>query len=282
MRDQASAEEIAAYQRDGFVVLRDVLDAGEVAAWRTTQGEALWRRWAAGCPTRAPGTASSSTPSTTTTTRSSPRRSTCGGPIRRSGRWCSARTSAGSPRSSPAARVYLDQALVKESYANPTAFHIDVPFWAFTSPDALTIWIAMDDVTVENGCLAYIPGSHAEQRFDNVDIGPELGALFEAYPQWKNIEPVFCPVSAGSAVVHNGLTAHGAGANMTPWRRFAMTVAYLPDGAAFNGKQDIYTTGQVAGMKVGDPLDDPDLNPLVYPAPGSPPAGGTGTEGRDR
>ena len=162
-------------------------------------------------------------------------------------------------------RVYLDQALVKEPYANPTAFHVDVPFWAFTSPDALTIWIAMDDATAENGCLCYVPGSHRDQVSGNADIGPELGALFEVYPQWKDVEPVFCPVPAGSAVVHNGLTAHGAGANMTPRQRFAMTIAYMPDGAIFNGRQDIYTTGEVATLKAGDPLDDPGLNPLVYP-----------------
>jgi hypothetical protein len=39
----------------------------------------------------------------------------------------------------------------------------------------------------------------------------------------------------------------------------------MPDGAVF-GKQDIYTTEQVTRVKVGDPLDDPCLNPLVYPA----------------
>ncbi|MGH3150484.1 MAG: phytanoyl-CoA dioxygenase family protein [Streptosporangiaceae bacterium] len=268
MRGHASAEEIEQYRRTGFVILRDVLDPGEVASWRMTLTEAVARRhgrlpeqsarygeffhqehdyydrvftqkinlWKSDDTVR-PLVLSSDLG------RIAAELSGCSG-----------------------MRVYLDQALVKEPYANPTAFHIDVPFWAFTSPDALTIWIAIDDATPENGCLCYIPGSHKEQRFDNADIGPELGALFDVYPQWKDVEPVFCPVLAGDAVVHNGLAAHGAGANMTPRRRFAMTIAYMPDGATFNGKQDIYTTEQIARLKVGDPLDDPGINPLVFPA----------------
>jgi hypothetical protein len=40
----------------------------------------------------------------------------------------------------------------------------------------------------------YIPGSQREQRFDNADIGPELGALFEVYPQWKDADPALNPL----------------------------------------------------------------------------------------
>jgi phytanoyl-CoA hydroxylase len=68
-------------------------------------------------------------------------------------------------------------------------------------------------------------------------------------------------------VAHNGLTAHGAGANMTPRQRFAMTVAYMPDGATFNGQQDIYTAEETARLRPGDRLADQSLNPLVYPVP---------------
>lgn len=161
-------------------------------------------------------------------------------------------------------RIWLDQALVKEAYANPTAFHIDVPFWSFGSEDAITIWIALTDATLQNGCLCYIPRSHLVKRFDNAKIGSDIGSLFDAYPEWSRVRPVFCPVKAGSAVVHNGLTAHGAGANMTPDRRIAMTIAYMPDGSRFNGKQDILTTEQVSRLSVGDLLDDAAQNPLVY------------------
>ena len=163
-------------------------------------------------------------------------------------------------------RIWLDQALVKQPFSPPTSYHLDDPYWSFSSHDAVTLWLALDDATVAGGCLCYLPGTHRQARFDNVSIGPEIGALFEVYPEWRGLEPVLCPVAAGSVVAHNGLVAHGALANMTPRRRFAMTVAYMPDGATYNGKQDILTVEQVAGLSVGDKLDDEGQNPLVYSA----------------
>jgi ectoine hydroxylase-related dioxygenase (phytanoyl-CoA dioxygenase family) len=161
-------------------------------------------------------------------------------------------------------RVWHDQALVKEPYANPTAFHLDVPYWSFTSPGAITIWIALDDATLENGCLYYLPGSHKAKKFDNVDIGKQIGALFDVYPEWRDAAAVPCPVPAGGALLHNGLTAHGAGANMTTRRRRAMTCAYMPDGATFNGQANVLPPGYLSTLRVGDVLDNEQQNPLVY------------------
>jgi ectoine hydroxylase-related dioxygenase (phytanoyl-CoA dioxygenase family) len=59
-----------------------------------------------------------------------------------------------------AVRLYLDQALVKEPYGSPTQYHLDLPWWSFSSPHACTIWVALDDSTLENGCLYFVPGSH--------------------------------------------------------------------------------------------------------------------------
>jgi ectoine hydroxylase-related dioxygenase (phytanoyl-CoA dioxygenase family) len=164
-------------------------------------------------------------------------------------------------------RIWLDQALVKEPYANPTAFHLDVPYWSFRSDQALTIWIALGDATLQNGCMCYIPGSHHLRRYDNIQIGKEIGSLFEVYPEWGDLEPVPCPVRAGGAVVHNGLTAHAAGANMSPRRRFAVTIAYMPDGSTYNGQQDMLPAAYVERLAVGDRLDDDRQNPLVFSRP---------------
>lgn len=161
-------------------------------------------------------------------------------------------------------RLWHDQALIKEPYANPTAFHLDVPYWSFSSADAISMWIALDDATLENGCLYYVPGSHLARKFDNVGIGPELGALFKVYPEWAQTRPVPCPVPAGGALLHNGLTAHGAGANLTPGRRRAMTCGFMPEGSRFNGIQNVLPPDYFRTLKVGDALDNDQQNPLVY------------------
>jgi phytanoyl-CoA hydroxylase len=161
-------------------------------------------------------------------------------------------------------RIWHDQALVKEPYANPTAFHLDVPYWSFTSSAAITIWIALDDATLENGCLYYLPGSHKANKFENVGIGNQIGALFEVYPEWRDVAAVPCPVPAGGALLHNGLTAHGAGANMTPGRRRAITCAYMPDGATFNGQPNVLPPEYLSTVRVGDLLDNEQQNPIVY------------------
>ena len=161
-------------------------------------------------------------------------------------------------------RIWHDQALIKEPFANPTAYHLDVPYWSFTAPDAITIWVPLDDATLENGCLYYVPGSHKALKFDNVEIGHEVGALFEVYPEWRDVAAVACPVPAGGALLHNGLTFHGAGANMTPGRRRAMTCAYMPDGSTFNGQANVLPPSYLATLTVGDVLDREAQNPLVW------------------
>lgn len=161
-------------------------------------------------------------------------------------------------------RVWHDQALVKPPYGNPTAFHLDVPYWSFRSPDAITIWLALDDATLENGCLYYVPGSHKAEKYDNVGIGKEIGALFGVYPEWAGVAARPCPVRAGGALFHNGLTFHGAGANMTPGQRRAMTCAYMPAGCTFNGQANVLPPEYLATLSVGDVLENDTQNPLVY------------------
>lgn len=266
MRESVTDEEIAFYRENGFVVLDGVLDGGEVRAWREAVDEALAAR-----SSRLPlgdneyGAFFQDVDEYYDKVFTQKINLWMTSPaVRRLVLDERLGAMAADLAQVEGVRIWLDQALVKERYANPTAFHIDVPFWSFRSDEALTFWIALSDATLQNGCLCYIPGSHNEKRFDNAEIGKEIGSLFEVYPQWRDVEPVPCPVSAGGIVVHNGLTAHGAGANMTPHRRFAMTVAYMPDGSTFNGKQDILTKEQVARLSVGDPLQDERQNPLVF------------------
>ena len=161
-------------------------------------------------------------------------------------------------------RIWHDQALIKPPWGNPTGWHLDNPYWSFYSRDAISIWVALDDVTKDNGCLYFVPETHKLATYDNVRIGSNIGDLFTAYPQWSEMEAVSVEMKAGSCSFHNGLLAHGAGANMTPHHRRAMTCAYMPDGSTFNGQRNILSEQQVASYQLGDVLDDDAQSPLIY------------------
>jgi hypothetical protein len=161
-------------------------------------------------------------------------------------------------------RIWHDQALVKQPYANHTAFHLDNPFWSFHAHNSISMWVALDDATLANGCLWYLPGTHQTATFQMIGIGENLGDIFKSYPEWKKIKAVSAPCPAGSAVFHNSLIAHGAGVNMTPYPRRAMTCAYMPDGATFNGTKNVLPDDYFNSLKVGDVLNNNDINRLIW------------------
>ena len=105
-------------------------------------------------------------------------------------------------------RIWHDQALIKEPWANPTDWHLDNPNRSFFSRNAISIWVALDDVTL-----------HKEASFDHSGITENMSDLVKVYPQWAEREARAAPMKAGDCSFHNRLLAHGAGANMTPGRR---------------------------------------------------------------
>jgi ectoine hydroxylase-related dioxygenase (phytanoyl-CoA dioxygenase family) len=58
----------------------------------------------------------------------------------------------------------------------------------------------------------------------DIKIGKNLADVFQYYPELKSYPTVPVPLKAGSASFHSGHLIHGAGANMTPGRRAAMTI----------------------------------------------------------
>lgn len=162
-------------------------------------------------------------------------------------------------------RVWHDQTLIKEPYGNGSAWHLDDPYWSFDSRDAISIWIALEDATYQNGCMWFVPGSHtlAELGRNASLTQPNMGELFKIYPEMTAVDPVGVPMQIGDCSFHNGLTAHGAGVNMTRKRRIAMTCAYMPVGSTYNGKRNILREEYVATLTVGDELKNDDWNPCV-------------------
>lgn len=160
--------------------------------------------------------------------------------------------------------IWHDQALIKEPLANATAFHRDVPFWSFDSSQAISIWVALDDATAENGCLYLLPGSQHLTDYEHTPIGVNMGELSSRYPELATIEPVAVPAKAGDAIYIDGMVAHGAGCNMTLSYRRAMTCAYMPHGVRFNGKKNILTDEYMGQLEIGDVLDNEAELPTIF------------------
>jgi ectoine hydroxylase-related dioxygenase (phytanoyl-CoA dioxygenase family) len=161
-------------------------------------------------------------------------------------------------------RVWHDQTLIKEPYGNATAWHLDNPYWSFYSRNSISIWIALEDATLENGCMWFVPGSQKLASYENVGIGMNMADLFKLYPKMTEVDPVSVPMKAGDCSFHNGLCGHGAGANMTRKRRIAMTCAYMPVDSTFNGQRNVLPKAYFESLKKGDVLANDDWNPVVY------------------
>lgn len=110
--------------------------------------------------------------------------------------------------------------------ATPTPWHQDCAYW-IDLPDrrAVSCWIALDDATVENGCLWFVPGSHRRPVRPHRPAGKGGGAL---ECDGTEAEGVAVPLAAGSCTFHHGGTMHYSRGNSTAGRRRALIVNFRP------------------------------------------------------
>jgi phytanoyl-CoA hydroxylase len=136
----------------------------------------------------------------------------------------------------PDARLYHDQAVYKAS-EKPRHFpwHQDNGY-AFVTPEHyLTIWLALSDVTVQSGCVWAAPGLHRHGTLVHEFVDPLGWQVFDEPP----VPAVAVPVRAGSAVVFSSLTPHLTGPNTSGSMRKAYILQYVgPSARRFDGPAD--------------------------------------------
>jgi len=97
--------------------------------------------------------------------------------------------------------------------------HQDNFYFCLRPPQVLTIWLALDSVDEENGCLRYVRGSHHQgvrphQRTSTLGFSQEIADYGEA----DRAAEVAVPLEPGDAVIHHGDTIHRADANQSATR----------------------------------------------------------------
>lgn len=130
------------------------------------------------------------------------------------------------------ATLDYDQLLAKRPKKGGAQFawHQDLGYWPTGSPDTITATcsLALDDAVEANGCLKVVPGSHLEPNLRThrpvFRADPKSGAREEGHTLTIELtdgdEVVLLPVKRGSVSVHNEKIVHGSGGNNSEqWRR---------------------------------------------------------------
>ena len=132
-------------------------------------------------------------------------------------------------------RVWEDQMIFKPPRDSSAvqAWHRDYTYWDHVGPPELaTCWIALDDATVQNGCMHVIPGSHkwpTDYGRDEVDIDdPHWVLRPEHVPEGVDLTPVPCEVQAGHCHFHHCLLLHGSHGNSTDNPRRSYILHLMP------------------------------------------------------
>lgn len=131
-----------------------------------------------------------------------------------------------------AAEFLEDHAILKPAgHGAETPWHQDEAYWdpAFEYR-ALSVWVPLQEATLENGCMQFVPGSHLRDVLPHHSIGHD--------PRVHGLEvdaavitgAVACPLPAGGATVHHCRTLHYAGPNRSaaPRRAYIMTFGTSP------------------------------------------------------
>ena len=122
-----------------------------------------------------------------------------------------------------------DHAIFKPAGSGaPTPWHQDEAYWEpNVNYHSLSVWMPLQEATLENGCMVFVPGSHRQEIAPHQSIGGDTRVhgleLLDAVDEAKTIA---CPLPAGGATFHDSRTMHFTGANRSTVPRRAYILIF--------------------------------------------------------
>jgi len=130
----------------------------------------------------------------------------------------------------PDTDLYWNQSVYKAGKGTKEfPWHQDDGYTAVDPSPYLTLWLAINDVTIENGCVWFMPGSHrlGLTPHEETPIGKACYSLEDPN------QGVPAPLKAGSIAVFWSLTMHKSGLNVSNGMRKAFVIQYAHAGLRF-------------------------------------------------
>lgn len=111
-------------------------------------------------------------------------------------------------------------------HSSDTGWHQDIRYWSFERPELISVWLALGDEHLKNGCLQVIPGSHridfARERFDDaLFFRTDHPANRELLDQAQPVE-----LKAGDVLFFHCRTLHAATRNYTDETKFSAVFTF--------------------------------------------------------
>ena len=131
-------------------------------------------------------------------------------------------------------RVWQSQLIFKQPrIGGEVGWHQDASFFVTTPQTVTTFWFALEDATLDNGCLWVEPGGHTGPLREQYvcDAGRLQMRELDATPWPERSNSQALPVAAGTLVVFQGPLPHCSAANRSPHSRLAYTL-HVTDGSA--------------------------------------------------
>lgn len=124
----------------------------------------------------------------------------------------------------PDIKYFSDQILMKPArHGSAVNWHQDSYYWSIEPQHLVTCWLALDDATLENGCMCFIPGTHRDGVIEHTR-NDQRTMKIEGVDQSKMVA---APVPAGGCEFHHSLVLHATSQNKTPYRRRAIAMTYM-------------------------------------------------------
>jgi phytanoyl-CoA hydroxylase len=111
-------------------------------------------------------------------------------------------------------------------FSSDTGWHQDIRYWAFRRPELVSVWLALVPETEQNGCLQVLPGSHRWTiRPDQLDA--ELffrGDLAENQALIAGRK--YVELAPGDVLFFHALTLHAASRNFTRETKYSVVFTF--------------------------------------------------------
>lgn len=126
-------------------------------------------------------------------------------------------------------KLFGDQLFMKPPGGIEKTYHQDCPYFPVRPMEVITAWVALDEVTEENGCMYVVPGSHKLGAVDHSEpwmVGDRQDMKIpDAAIDRERERPV--TLRAGGCSFHHGLIQHRSGPNRTQTFRRGLATHYM-------------------------------------------------------